>query len=111
MSAFQIAKIQFDISSNIKLSHDLRLVENVSYQNIATNHMRFHLIYHPTNNVPIHHNHFWKTTNHMITPWNNSPLSEIIDSAMAMKTLISNDMDTTRFWTNQKGISFHFVDI
>ena len=29
MSAFQIAKIQFDISSDFK--HDLRLVENISY--------------------------------------------------------------------------------
>jgi hypothetical protein len=31
MSAFQITKMQFDSSSDFKLSHDLRLVENISY--------------------------------------------------------------------------------
>ena len=47
----------------------------------------------------------------MITPQTNSPLSEVIDPAVAMKTQISNAMDTTRFWTNQNGISLHFVEI
>jgi hypothetical protein len=47
----------------------------------------------------------------MITPWTDRPLSEVIDPAVGMKTSISNALDTTRFWTNQNGISLHFVEI